>query len=110
MAGFPGCIGSVDGTHVIIKKCADWAQNIHKGYKLNKPSRNYNVTCNHMKEFLGCSKGFPATWNDKTTVLYDDFVRGIHNGDILPNFEFELLEYNADGVIVKQKYKGVWLI
>ena len=49
MAGFSRCIGSVDRTHVITENCADWAQNLYKGYKLNKPSRNYNVTCNHMR-------------------------------------------------------------
>ena len=59
-AGIPGCIGSVDVTHALRKNCADWAQNRHKGYKLNKPSRNYNVTCNHMRELLACTQGFPA--------------------------------------------------
>ena len=24
-AGFPGCIGSVDGTQVLLESCADWA-------------------------------------------------------------------------------------
>ena len=85
-AGFPGCIDSVDGTHVMLERCADWDQNIHKGYKLSKPSCNYNVTCNHMREFIGCTKGFPATWNDKTTVLYDKLTRGIYMGDILPTY------------------------
>ena len=109
-AGFPGCIGSVDGTHVVLECCADWSQNKHKGYKLNKPSRNYNVTCNHMREFIGCTRGFPATWNNKTTVLYDDFTRGIYTGAILPNYEFELKEYDPEGNIVSIQYQGVWLI
>ena len=73
-AGFTGCIGSVDGTHVMIENCSDWAQNKHKGFKLNKPSRNYNVTCNHMREIIGCTRGFPATWNDKSMVLYDELT------------------------------------
>ena len=56
MAGLPGCIGSTDGTVVALERCADWAQNKHKGFKLNKPSRNYNVTCNHSREFIGCTQ------------------------------------------------------
>ena len=56
-----------------------------------------------MIECLGCPKVFPATCNDKTAVLFDDFVRGIYNGDVLPDFEFGLLEYNAEGVVAKQK-------
>ena len=81
-AGFPGCIGSVDGSHVPIECCADWSQNKHKGYKLNKPSCNYNVTCTHMREFIGCTRGFPATWNDKpqsyTTILIEVYIHEIH--------------------------------
>ena len=49
-AGFPGCIGSVDGTHVLIECCVDWAQNKYKGYKQNKP------------------------------YFYDDFTRGVYEG------------------------------
>ena len=109
-AGFPGCVGSVDGTHVMLESCADWAQNKHKGYKLNKPSRNYNVACNHKREFLGCTRGFPATWNDKTTVLYDHFTRGIYNGEILSDYEFELNEYDQNGNIITVQYQGAWLI
>ena len=63
-----------------------------------------------MREFIACTKGFPATWNDKTTVLYDSLARGIYDGEILPDYEFELLEYNIDGNIAPRKYKGVWTI
>ena len=35
-------------------------------------------------------QGHPATWNDKTTVLYDNLIRGVHEGEILSDFEFEL--------------------
>ena len=87
MAGFPGCIGSSDGTHVLLEKCSGRVQNQHKGYKLNKnPSRNYNVSCNYMQQFLSCTRGFPATWNDKKIVLYDQFTRGIHERDILSDY------------------------
>ena len=59
-----------------------------------KPLVTTNVTCNHMREFIGCDWDFPATWNNKTTVLYDEFTRGIYTGDILPEYEFELYEYD----------------
>ena len=50
--GFHGCIGSTYGTHVELEACTSWTSNEHKGFKLNKPSRNYNVTCNHSREML----------------------------------------------------------
>ena len=61
-------------------------------------------------KFTGCTKGFPATWNDKTTVLYDKLTRGIYTGNILPDYELELYEYDSQGNVIKVKYRGVWLI
>jgi hypothetical protein len=52
--------------------------------------------------------GYPARWNDKTLVLYDDFARGIHEGTCLSEVEFVLLETDSNGNIVERKYKGVW--
>ena len=63
-----------------------------------------------MQEFMGCTCGFPATWNDKTTVLNDEFTRGIYSGLILPNYEFELYEYDQHGNLIAVQYKGAWLI
>ena len=57
MAGFPGCIGSTDGTHVPMQSCSEWTSTKHTGFKLNKPSRNYNVTANHCKQVLFSTKG-----------------------------------------------------
>ena len=46
-AGFNGCIGSVDATHVPMLSCPHWASNIHKGFKLHIPARSYNITVDH---------------------------------------------------------------
>ena len=43
-------------------------------------------------QLIGCTKDFPETWNDKTTVLYDDYTQGVYEANILPNYEFELLQ------------------
>ena len=57
MAGFPGCIGSTDGTHVPMICCAEWTSTKHTGFKLNKLSQNYNVTANHCKQILYSTGG-----------------------------------------------------
>ena len=62
-----------------------------------------------MQKNISFTRGFPATWNDKTTVLYDQFTRGIHEGNILSNYKFELLEYDNEGNIITVKYRGVWI-
>ena len=53
---------------------------------------------------------FPVIWNDKTTVLYDDFICGGKEGDFLTYFDFGILEYGRYGNIFKRKYMGPWFI
>jgi hypothetical protein len=56
------------------------------------------------------TQGYPARWNDKTLVLFDEFVRGIYEGDLMQDVTFKLLEKNGNGEIIEVIYKGPWLI
>ena len=110
LAGFPGCIGSSDGTHVGMLNCHSWASINHKGPKLNVPSRTYNTTVTHTRQILGTTFGHPATWNDKIIVLYDELLKGVKNGTLYEDCEFILLEYDSNGNIIEVCYKGVWFM
>ena len=110
MAGFNGCIGSTDATHIGMLNCAAWAHIIHKGFKLNIPSRTYNMTVNHCHQILGSTLGHPVTWNDKTLILFDELVSNVNDGNIPNDDEFMLFEHDKDGNIVEVGYKGVWFI
>ena len=110
MAGFNGCIASSDATHVGMLSCASWAHIMHKCFKLNIPSRTYNATVTHSRKILGTTSGHPATWNDKTLVLFDPLIYNVNNGVIPDNFEFMLYERNNEGIIVEVTYKGVWFM
>ena len=61
LAGFNGCIGSSDATHIPMLKCPHWAKISHKGFKLNFPARTYNVTCDNSRRIIGTTMGHPAT-------------------------------------------------
>ena len=111
MAGFNGCIGSADATHVGLLQCPTWAIINHKGHKLAIPSRNYNATVTHSRQILGTTScGHPGTWNDKTLVLYDGLIRGVHEGELYSDNEFKLIELNDDNEEVEVTYKGAWFI
>lgn len=112
VAGFHGCIGSSDATHVGLEKCSWRLTNLHDGHKLNMPSRTYNITVNHRRLILSSMKGHPARYNDKTVVWFDDLLVGIKQGDLLSDVVFYLFERDAmseDGV-KKVEYKGVWVM
>ena len=110
MAGFNGCIGSSDATHIAMLNCAAWAHVMHRGYKLSLPSRTYNMTVDHSRWILGSTMGHPATWNDKTLILYDELVCGVRDGNIHNDFEFMLYEKNEKGEVVEVCYQGVWFV
>ena len=109
-AGFNGCIGSSDGTHVPMLKCSQWASNTHKGFKLNVPARTYNVTVDHSRRILQSTSGHPGTWNDKTLILFDEYICGVHAGMIHNDFIFHLYEKDDKDEIVEVAYKGVWFM
>ena len=109
-AGFNGCIGSADATHVSMLKCASWASVNHKGFKLNHPARTYNLTVNHCRQILGSTQGHPSTWNDKTLIHFDPLISSVHDGNIPDNFEFSLFEKDETGRIIEVTYYGVWFM
>jgi len=59
---------------------------------------------------LGTTCGHPGHWNDKTLVLFDQFVSGVYKGTIYSDIEYDLYEKNVDGEIQKMQYKGAWII
>lgn len=109
-AGLPGCVGSMDATHVSIEKCTHRLRQIHSGPKHHMPARSFNIVVNHRRLILSSTDGHPARYNDKTLVLFDAFVRDIRDGVILSDVEFNLLERNDANDIVKVRFIGGWVI
>ena len=91
-------------------KCSQWAANNNKGFKLNVPARTYNVTVDHSRRILHSTTGHPGTWNDKTLILFDDYICGVNEGIIHHDYILHLFEKNDQGEIVEIAYKGVWFI
>ena len=67
------------------------------------------MTVNHCCRILGTTRGHPGSWNDKTLVLFDTFIKDIKRGDLLQDYTFELLERCGEEVIA-MKYQGVWVL
>ena len=109
MAGMPGAPASSDATSIIHEMCAWRLRRIHKGGKSKHPTRTFNMTVNHRRRILGSTRGHPGSWNDKTLVLFDTFIKAIKRGDILQDNVFEILE-KVDDKIVSVKYRGVWIV
>jgi hypothetical protein len=110
LAGFNGCIGSADGTHVGMLRCPSWASINHTGHKLAIPSRNYNATVTHSHQILNTTCGHPGTWNDKTLIMYDELIRGVKEGRIYSKNVFKLFELDKNKNEVQVTYQGAWFI
>ena len=57
IAGFNGCIGSSDATHIPMLRSPQWESNTHKGLKLNFPTRTYNTTVDYSRRIIGSTTG-----------------------------------------------------
>lgn len=105
-AGFPGCIGSADATHIIMEKCYARLKNQNTGAKSSCTTRTYNITVNHRRRILHTTKGYPGSWCDKTLIRFDSFLTDIQHHRKFSDVEFELLLKPTGN----QKYKGAWVM
>ena len=79
-AGLPGCVGSSDATHIVLEKVEYRLRQSHLGFKSSHTARSYNITVNHRRQIRASTTGHPARWNDKTVVLFDDFIVALNEG------------------------------
>ena len=63
VAGFPGCIGSMDATHVGMLSCYYRLKQFNESWKLNTPS----VT--QRRRIIHTTRGHRGRWNDQTLQL-----------------------------------------
>jgi hypothetical protein len=109
-AGFPGCIGLSNCTHIVTDCCEYNLKDNHLGAKSSLTMRAFNLTCNHHSRILHSTHGGPGRWNVQTKVQLDSFVSGICDGSILDNVSFELLAYDKMGSLKTLKFTGVYLM
>ena len=111
-AGFPGCIGSMDATHVEHCRIAYDYRQAHLSFKLPFTARTYNIVTNHRRRILGTTDGHPARWNDKSLVKFDEIAMDLHEGKgVMKDLEFELYAYGeTTAAVKKEKYRGAWIL
>jgi hypothetical protein len=109
-AGFPGCVGSADCTHIVTESCEFYLKNNHLGLKSSHTTHTFNLTCNHRRRILHTTNGGPGRWNDQTMVRLDNFIMGICESTILGENTFELLSCNGDGNIRKVTHSGIYVL
>ena len=109
-AGFPGCVGSSDCTHIVTERCQYNLKNNHLGAKSSLTTRTFNLTCDHRRRILHTTNGGPGRWNDQSMVRLDTFVSGIRDGSVLDDCDFELLAHGKDGEVRSLRFRGAYLI
>ena len=110
LGGMTGAFGSADAVNVALEQVAWKHRQMHLGFKQKLTARSFNVTVNHRRRMLHSARGFPARWNDKTIVKFDELVTRIRSGEILNDVNFTLFERDANGNIVEVIYTGAWLL
>ena len=93
-----------------MERCVYCLRQLHLGYKLPHTARTYNLTCNHRRQILSTTSGHPARFNDKTLVLFDNFVQALKKGEHNAQFTFNLYDYDDDGNVIYVPYEGCYVI
>jgi hypothetical protein len=103
--GFPGCVGSIDCTHLWWAMCPVGKTNVCKG-KGDHPTLVYEACVDHNRRLLGMTKSFYGTINDKTIVKLDDYVQAVKESRAHADVKF-LVKF-PDGEVVEKS--GVYFL
>jgi hypothetical protein len=107
LAGFPGCIGSIDASYVCLAHVKFRLRQPNLAKKLHTTARSNNIVTNHCCQILSTTEGHPATWNNKTLARFDCFVMGLKKGHYHSNLCFKLYDYDHNGNIIECTYHGI---
>ena len=90
-AGFDGCIGSADATHVIMEKCTARLKNQHLGDKMPHTARAFEITVNHRRRILSTTVGFYQQLVERQD---HGFINRIHRRLLYENDKYKLFQTN----------------
>jgi Plant transposon protein len=102
LAGFPGCVCSVDCVHVRVWGVSANLKQISTG-KEHFPSRVFEVTINRRGMILSATKGFYGSVVDMTIVKFDSALVALRDG-VYSEHEYLLYDAAGNANIVKGGY------
>ena len=103
--GFPGCIGSMDVTHIYWDKCPERLRFLCKG-KEGKPTVAFQAVVEHTKRIQHISKPFYGATNDITITYQDTYPMKLLSKQVHADRVFQT--YNRTGDVTY--WKGAYLL
>ena len=104
-AGFHGCIGRTDATHINIDKLNFGVRQAHLGFKSKGTrTRTYNLTVNHCRKIIHSTTGHPGRWNDRTLIKFDGLMDQLRLGHFNSTMSFDLQTRTDDSVTINGCY------
>ena len=101
--GFPGCIGSIDATHLKWSMFPKSLSNICGG-KESFPAIAYQVVVDHSRRVLHITQGMYGSLNDITITKYDAFCMDVKQEKRFKAVEFSIMDENENPRICKGVY------
>ena len=102
--GLPGCLGSMDATHVFWNKCPTGLTHLCTG-KEGRPTIAFNCIVDYLRYIHHVSTAFFGATNDITITKNDQYTRSIMQG-LYTNYEFFV--FGDRGKL--NRCKGGWIL
>ena len=103
--GFPGCVGSMDVTHVLWHQCPVSLRHLCVG-RYSSPTVAFQLVCGHNRKIHHVSKPFYGATNDITITYNDTYPREVMMG--LRHHDRTFTTYNREGGITY--WRGGYLL
>jgi hypothetical protein len=103
--GFPGCVGSMDVTHIMWKQCPSSLRHVCTG-RYHCPSVAFQMVCDHTRRIHHVSRPFYGATNDITITYNDSYPRDVMLGNVHADRVFST--YDREGGLTY--WSGAYLI